>query len=180
MIFAFNPILVWFYLFYRQQIVTVFIKLSIPFWSDFILIPAKNCVLWWDDFQSHFGLILSRCKEDAVKLAIEPFNPILVWFYPLFPFINKPDIHGFQSHFGLILSNSNFSYWTIWIRSFQSHFGLILSPYSVFYQIVSLLSFNPILVWFYRVSIWLKVSYAKKPFNPILVWFYQLSRENMV
>ena len=57
---------------------------------------------------------------------------------------------------------------------FQSHFGLILSYSKVLFQDLKTLSFNPILVWFYRE--WKKVADVHDnalTFNPILVWFYQ-------
>ncbi len=57
---AFNPILVWFY---PQNTGRVFLlwllRLSIPFWSDFIKPTYTLSLYLHDHFQSHFGLILS-------------------------------------------------------------------------------------------------------------------------
>ena len=61
---SFNPILVWFYLpaewvKYRPRP-----SLSIPFWSDFILMNKLPEDIIKKYFQSHFGLILSnRCSK---------------------------------------------------------------------------------------------------------------------
>ncbi len=102
----------------------------------------------------------------------------------------------FQSHFGLILSYREHHCSTVWalhvlsipfwsdfiktcsfwrrrlFTHFQSHFGLILSfPFMLRYDF-DLSTFNPILVWFYRLFRSYHPVKLVKPFNPILVWFY--------
>ena len=149
---TFNPILVWFYLFVDVESLNSF--LSIPFWSDFISVRYAWITKKLKDFQSHFGLILSLKKIEAMKLGVKAFNPILVWFYPCSSHTAQLFPKRFQSHFGLILS---------WAHG--------RSPCSL--HCIDILTFNPILVWFYR-------STADKPilrpvsFNPILVWFYRV------
>ena len=120
--------MVWFYLSFLSTIVSISFSLSIPLWSDFIFtnkyvtifvfilsiplwsdfIPAVciivNVII--DNFQSHYGLILSR-------------------FYPItFEFA-----FTFQSHYGLILSQRDYDRVNARSQSFQSHYGLILSIY---------------------------------------------------
>ena len=101
------------------------------------------------DFQSHYGLILSKQRELTMS-QILTFNPTMVWFYqfteedakeiyealsiPLWSdFILRPNQTGtwlvscFQSHYGLILSKyAGINTFHI-LCSFQSHYGLILS-----------------------------------------------------
>ena len=77
----FNPILVWFYQKHTCKRSCRNRKLSIPFWSDFII----------------FGSVLAF-------VSIWPFNPILVWFYPSVIAEMSFSESFFQSHFGLILS----------------------------------------------------------------------------
>ncbi len=60
---TFNPILVWFYLDYTEDL------------SEY----KKH-------FQSHFGLILSVLSALPTFCIVPTFNPILVWFYLLFCF----------------------------------------------------------------------------------------------
>ena len=55
--------------------------LSIPFWSDFIIEEDENEGDIIVNFQSHFGLILSRVSTEKLDVERHPFNPILVWFY---------------------------------------------------------------------------------------------------
>ena len=57
---SFNPILVWFYLFLEHLPVPNQAHLSIPFWSDFIEEMAGDNRHSRQNFQSHFGLILSN------------------------------------------------------------------------------------------------------------------------
>ena len=119
-------------------------RISIPFWSDFNLLnvlydavfPAISIPFWSDfnprcyrgdgqeeEFQSHFGLILTR-----------------IWSYQSSP------AWLFQSHFGLILTTLNRSFYVL-VLTFQSHFGLILTLcHAETPEEVS--DFNPILVWF--------------------------------
>ena len=58
---AFNPTMVWFYLktCFRVEIFNT--SLSIPLWSDFILSSIKDSITksLKENFQSHYGLILS-------------------------------------------------------------------------------------------------------------------------
>ena len=99
--------------------------ISIPFWSDFNWEVTPS---WRDqtaEFQSHFGLILTRLKAGR-----------------------RSHPQGFQSHFGLILTDIIFVFnpspnlisipfwsdfnaadkWNLHLESlFQSHFGLILT-----------------------------------------------------
>ena len=102
-------------------------ELSIPFWSDFIHNIRRPHPCESQSFQSHFGLILSS------------------WYTftnASFSFLSIP----FWSDF-------------IWVEyysqkttsSFQSHFGLILSALFSFHPKRNLRTFNPILVWFYRL-----------------------------
>ena len=56
----FNPTMVWFYLAEALLEQETRVLLSIPLWSDFILKFAKKALLEPHDFQSHYGLILSR------------------------------------------------------------------------------------------------------------------------
>ena len=101
---AFNPILVWFYQLLNRAVLLSNKKLSIPFWSDFIL---HCCAL-----------------QPSQRLT---FNPILVWFYHYLSFSwSTVHVFSFQSHFGLILSEQIASEYASQYN-FQSHFGLILS-----------------------------------------------------
>ena len=157
---SFNPILVWFYPTCTTKKRIPNVRLSIPFWSDFI------------DYVMHHHPAKFRA-----------FNPILVWFY-----LHRPRVYRtcwevlsipfwsdfiiyesrgeqkirrhFQSHFGLILScldlytaaqqfvGLSIPFWsdfiifftllqTIICAPFQSHFGLILSE-----QIVNFVKFK--------------------------------------
>ena len=151
---TFNPILVWFYPGEVVQVAKQVKVLSIPFWSDFIIVNTVvvyvcynsfNPILVWfyltlrftsflntSNFQSHFGLIFSPYQQKAVEQALA----------------------AFQSHFGLILSQGNRDsrHFSISSRKiFQSHFGLILSyfPAGLLDRVLRV-PFNPILVWFYR------------------------------
>ena len=126
---SFNPTMVWFYLTALVYYVVVKRELSIPLWSDFILLSTT--------FQT---------RKDELT-----FNPTMVWFYPhpllLYVFHRFRD---FQSHYGLILSwrwrnNNNSS-----IQCFQSHYGLILSRNEEGSSCDYSYTFNPTMVWFYR------------------------------
>ena len=56
-------------------------SLSIPFWSDFIIVVYAFGIDIFTCFQSHFGLILSPTTSTEERAKRVAFNPILVWFY---------------------------------------------------------------------------------------------------
>ena len=141
--------MVWFYHNKRYTKKIQHWKLSIPLWSDFIIINSilkkynienfqshYGLILshriqlhkWWPSrFQSHYGLILScECRAWCV-VPETPFNPTMVWFYHKDGLIDNADKVDFQSHYGLILS------------AVSGEFGL-----------AAVLSFNPTMVWFYH------------------------------
>ena len=100
--------------------------LSIPFWSDFISKWHDYSPFSWINFQSHFGLILSRHTASGISSNHEIF----------------------QSHFGLILSCItkqiiyfvsilSIPFWSDFIKRQDGS------------QTSCTKSFNPILVWFY-------------------------------
>ena len=123
----FNPILVWFYHHLKLALPPGLRSLSIPFWSDFIVIKKKELTCQLTIFQSHFGLILSRCSRCTVCLSLS-FNPILVWFYR---FSSERE----SVEFDCLLSIPFWSDFIYRIRKANSR---------------SNSAFNPILVWFYR------------------------------
>ena len=57
-----------------------------------------------NSFQSHYGLILSPKPHSRLMKSGSPFNPTMVWFYPLDLAILCALVAFFQSHYGLILS----------------------------------------------------------------------------
>ena len=145
---TFNPTMVWFYhnglylfivrceafqshygLILSQRTLSVYSKvwsLSIPLWSDFILLQRSQTETW--NFQSHYGLILSwRFFNRSFERSL---LSIPLWS----DFIARPVRAGrpagshFQSHYGLILSK------------FLEHLASV-SPE---------LAFNPTMVWFYH------------------------------
>ncbi len=61
----------------------------------------------------------------------------------------------FQSHFGLILSDEHKQSVDLDGIVFQSHFGLILSKKNCPNCPLAKKAFNPILVWFYQLVIFL-------------------------
>ena len=81
-------------------------------------------------FQSHYGLILSfwRITEKTEKGE------------------------SFQSHYGLILSTLYFTDLSNKTCCFQSHYGLILSGEGEGSITGNEVSFNPTMVWFYRIN----------------------------
>ena len=79
------------------------------------------------------------------------FNPILVWFYQSNFSSTFSSPTTFQSHFGLILSPYQQRAVEQALAAFQSHFGLILSLICDIFEYDDVTSFNPILVWFYRL-----------------------------
>ena len=138
----------------------VYIRLSIPLWSDFIADVDGYCTKYDanKDFQSHYGLILSVRGEgwDNLNLAT------------------------FQSHYGLILSALILTILSPLLPLiFQSHYGLILSADES--KIIEELRspFNPTMVWFYRIKTKGFRSEERgksSAFNPTMVWFYRLQR----
>ena len=126
---TFNPILVWFYLYEFLKSMYDYDILSIPFWSDFIL-AASTLTDYWEGLSIPFW-------SDFIWYAMAS-NP-------------NPCIH-FQSHFGLILSDLfrgsiihirswlSIPFWSDFIREFKRTVDRIL------------ITFNPILVWFYLLS----------------------------
>ncbi len=146
------------------------------------------------DFQSHFGLILScpRWLYDLWNFRLSiPFWSDFIWRV-WDDRVTKT--YDFQSHYGLILS-APATLCPLKGRSFQSHYGLILSQ--CFQKRAggsSNLSFNPTMVWFYRfLSLEPIITTTRfqshyglilsgrvggegyctyKTFNPTMVWFY--------
>ena len=143
--------MVWFYLLNPKSLAGMSRFLSIPLWSDFIIINAilkkynienfqshYGLILshriqlhkWWPSrFQSHYGLILSRCMRGLIWRGDFTFNPTMVWFY-LRENFSRADVPGvlsiplwsdFISQINVLL-NAPFGV-------FQSHYGLILSPH---------------------------------------------------
>ena len=213
---TFNPILVWFYRMRWLKKPRACPLLSIPFWSDFISLTSLSSFLllslsipFWSDFitrplllgeyyatnfQSHFGLILSRDLYYTPNPPLLTFNPILVWFY-----LSRHQCatlergYRFQSHFGLILSVGRQEKHSLH-QPFQSHFGLILSCFNS--TLVFCFCKLSIPFWsdFIRLKgnesgqtafnfqshfglilsnmIKLRLVHIKPAFNPILVWFY--------
>ena len=78
---AFNPTMVWFYLFQLKH--QTHFQLSIPLWSDFISIGFLARTAGSHAFQSHYGLILSPFLVFFVSFFLLTFNPTMVWFYHL-------------------------------------------------------------------------------------------------
>ena len=111
--------------------------LSIPFWSDFIHRDDEGIhTLGTAHFQSHFGLILS-C-EDCVGWRLQLSGALSIPFWS--DFIEKLRKEKEEE-----------------TKNFQSHFGLILSTVLLLNIVKNWLTFNPILVWFYRAwsLVWL-------------------------
>ena len=126
------------------------LSLSIPFWSDFIFAVIFKVTEPINDFQSHFGLILSdfifELKTPSRDELSIPFWSDFIRLY--LKSTGKKEGH-FQSHFGLILSFATCTCTVPSHRYFQSHFGLILSVVSIGGDVEEPKAFNPILVWFY-------------------------------
>ena len=147
--------------------------LSIPLWSDFILLVASADAGYDFNFQSHYGLILSflsRWKNEweykyfqshyglilsamcftvwAIRIT---FNPTMVWFYQIIHALAEMSVYHFQSHYGLILSYTVKSrILPIPFFYFQSHYGLILSNTDTRQKWKHFVPFNPTMVWFYH------------------------------
>ena len=125
-----------------------------------------------NDFQSHYGLILSLKKLRPLTNSKKSFNPTMVWFYRFIKSSFLRAISSFQSHYGLILSQSAkdavsvgripFNPTMVWFyqrerdnrrynfkTAFQSHYGLILSQGTSPWAAGLVLPFNPTMVWFY-------------------------------
>ncbi len=150
---AFNPTMVWFYPQYAQSSSFWVVILSIPLWSDFIYLWLGKIQVHLTDFQSHYGLILSRCtgwrnhrfssfqshyglilslqRPQQCNRITRPFNPTMVWFYHSYIHVVAYVRVGFQSHYGLILSQISKMQREIDRLNFQSHYGLILSSTSI-------------------------------------------------
>ena len=105
---TFNPTMVWFYpepslpaslewakyipslsiplwsdfIILRRSLLEIRRLLSIPLWSDFIPELAELFRSGLGDFQSHYGLILSKLWMERFVKPQAPFNPTMVWFYP--------------------------------------------------------------------------------------------------
>ena len=193
-IFAFNPILVWFY----QAVITA---------ANGDVVTAFNPILVW-----FYQGSTERFKRQHQCLSIPFWSDFITAYYSTFDFLMKLSI-PFWSDF--ILPDDGFGdeelalsipFWSDFIlplcRSlrasaciFQSHFGLILSLPEEGKKVFVRYTFNPILVWFYRQTapsgsgstwnnfqshfglilsknLFLRKYRKRTPFNPILVWFY--------
>ena len=162
--------MVWFYLITARSGLQKAWRLSIPLWSDFILTNSYCCFgkitafnptmvwfylkndeireLYWEHFQSHYGLILSNISISSPKPINGPFNPTMVWFYLAYE-----------------------KYTTLFIVNFQSHYGLILSE-TVGVHPFHINAFNPTMVWFYHTVVTAASTIHIVTFNPTMVWFY--------
>ena len=150
-------------------------KLSIPFWSDFIFIIKRLSALQRETFNPILVWFYHRELLKAIDEVEETFNPILVWFYHyeldygrcLGTKAFNPILVWFylmnSLAFFLLLVLLSIPFWSDFIASvdvtvtytlgfFQSHFGLILSSRWSMSLLSMKKSFNPILVWFYRVN----------------------------
>ena len=162
----FNPILVWFYLTDTSDSRNSQCLISIPFWSDFIIIKYVARIAE-KQFQSHSGLILSQHCLQPIHSVHYHFNPILVWFYPSIVLIKD-----------LLKNLISIPFWSDFIyitklglecpNWFQSHSGLILSEYTVCLDKNFSKYFNPILVWFYQSKG--EVRKVRKDFISIPFW----------
>ena len=125
-----------------------------------------------EDFQSHYGLILSVYTSLTPAKQVNSFNPTMVWFYLI---ANVP--------------------YEVYITNFQSHYGLILSLWVPQVNVWLRRTFNPTMVWFYlyeflksmydydvlSIPLWSDfIGYSdrdikklKLTFNPTMVWFYR-------
>ena len=104
-ILAFNPTMVWFYLLPPGKLVAAPISsLSIPLWSDFILLPVSFVVLV-ERFPFNPTMVwFYPFPKKSPPVCFPAFNPTMVWFY-LFEWLWRVEISlRFQSHYGLILS----------------------------------------------------------------------------
>ena len=172
---TFNPTMVWFYL--RNQVgkSVVFSILSIPLWSDFIIAVERLEKYLKKNFQSHYGLILSKLRnKKRSQQRNRAFNPTMVWFYLwacyLFQIFTRSRL-SIPLWSDFIISDWNtvqrvlcptFNPTMVWFyrptylaayeytKTFQSHYGLILSSDAERLELVSVeLTFNPTMVWFY-------------------------------
>ena len=130
-----------------------FCRLSIPFWSDFIS-PATRSLRRGDtDFQSHFGLILS--KERELEQMIREVEALSIPFWSDFIGTSATTIS-----FSNLLS---IPFWSDFIDEIASDIESVGN------------TFNPILVWFYLKTVRGDCGVTNtSSFNPILVWFYPL------
>ena len=125
--------------------------LSIPLWSDFILEhrigsgtnpQSSLSIPLWSDFIA---------VVDAGRIhVLFPFNPTMVWFYRQSGLwftatrtqLSIPLWSDFIARIITCISE--------WKTCFQSHYGLILSLSSMIKDIMSSITFNPTMVWFYQ------------------------------
>ncbi len=148
---AFNPTMVWFYPQLTRQWMGRITLLSIPLWSDFIIVRSGATIDFYYDFQSHYGLILSSTVKSCLEQSKESFNPTMVWFYHFNKSNDFYEAFGFQSHYGLILSHAwcdvARSLWYLSIPLWSDFIDYIFSQ-----KILQMSTFNPTMVWFYPMG----------------------------
>ena len=137
---------------YRLQQYAIACALSIPLWSDFICIHAffsrRNKLLsipLWSDFIVVLGMVIT-C------VVVSAFNPTMVWFYR-----ERWDFMKDSSTSLSIPLWSDFILFSLQpcyhlYSTFQSHYGLILSIRKRIAPLSKSKTFNPTMVWFYRVN----------------------------
>ena len=125
---TFNPTMVWFYRVGVRALFPVPKLLSIPLWSDFIVLYRGHEHTVIPGFQSHYGLILSQAWKETGDIWPATFNPTMVWFYHFICKVTK----------AILLD-----------VDFQSHYGLILSKEQKERSSKDWSTFNPTMVWFY-------------------------------
>ncbi len=97
--------MVWFYLCESRFIAEYKHVLSIPLWSDFISPLNSSTISPAWDFQSHYGLILSKESKKSGMLKSNLSIPLWSDFIIVINDANCNNNYIFQSHYGLILSN---------------------------------------------------------------------------
>ena len=139
-------------------------------WFYHLLRPRTRMGI--QNFQSHYGLILSYISSLFVSLLILPFNPTMVWFYPeichslkrISDVLSIPLWSDFidQEPVSEPEKLSPFNPTMVWfylrphkgstwlVGCFQSHYGLILSRRNWIWSGWRECTFNPTMVWFYR------------------------------
>ncbi len=123
--------------------------LSIPLWSDFIAIEFRISVFPTPNFQSHYGLILSRKTKIAQLTTLHSFNPTMVWFYP----------YAKQKQQNLV-SSLSIPLWSDFIDR---------TPRTA---VISTILSIPL--WSDFIFDYFKTKFLEKaPFNPTMVWFYR-------
>ena len=141
--------MVWFYQISHFLSYILSPELSIPLWSDFITMIMSLIVLSTLNFQSHYGLILSKISLWRLYPLPVSFNPTMVWFYRAVGVDNlslcKLSIPLWSDFIGLS---------GVWGATgdfvFQSHYGLILSCTHSSTLKLLITAFNPTMVWFYH------------------------------